>query len=594
MILFGAMAAWQAWLLAIAAAAAAGGLFLVKVRPPRVVVPSLLFWTKVLDESRERTLWERIRRAISFVVTVIVALALAFALARPSMTPRGTAAAGAPRTGRVLIVLDSSWSMLARTRSGETRWERALAEARRIAAGAAGSEIAVATTADGMIDGPSADSGAVDAALDRVEPGGGAGSGWPRLSGAEVHFLTDGAIARALEPAVVVHAVYEAAPNAGITAFDVRPALDGTSLGEAYLEVANFGQAQQVHVTVTRGGSTLIDRRADLSGGQALREIVTLARGSGQDVRVKVEAPNDALAIDNEAFGWLQDAKPLAVTVVGNQTSWLAPIFAATAAARATFVAPADYKPGNEDAVIFDRSAPPEPPAKPALLIAPPAASWLGPAPDRLEQKPQWTTAPAHPLLEGVDPLTFSIDRARVYKPPQLTTLAASVAGTPLIMIGDAAGHPRVAVLAFGPNDSNLASAPAFPVLIGDALDWLARPPMTDVQQPGRAAFAPSVTRVTGPKGSALPLLALSGQHVTTVRTPGLYAEEAGEARGTFAVNIIDPDVSNTSHTTAAASRAPVSVTAGMSPRPWWIYLAALAFAIAVVEWWTWLRRITV
>jgi hypothetical protein len=484
--------------------------------------------------------------------------------------------------------------MLARTKSGETRWERAVAEARRIAAGAAGSEIAVATTADGMIDGPSADSGAVDAALDRVEPGGGTGSGWPRLSGAEVHFLTDGAMARALEPAVVVHSVYEAAPNAGITAFDVRPALDGGNLGEAYLEVANFGPTQPVHVTVTRGGSTLVDRRADLSSGQALREIVTLARGGGQDVRVKIDAPNDALAVDNEAFGWLQDAKPLAVTVVGQQSSWLAPIFAATAGARATFVAPADYKPGNEDAVIFDRAAPPEAPLKPTLLIAPPAAPWLGPAPDRLEQKPQWTTAPAHPLLEGVDPLTFSIDRARVYQPPQLTALASSAAGTPLVWIGDVAGRPRVAMIAFGPNDSNLASAPAFPVLMGDALEWLARPPMTDVQQPGRAAFDPSVTRVTGPKGSAVPLLALSGQRFAVVRTPGLYAEEAGEARGTFAVNITDPDVSNTAHTAAAASRAPVAVTAGMSPRPWWIYLAALAFAIALVEWWTWLRRITV
>jgi hypothetical protein len=90
-------------------------------------------------------------------------------------------------------------------------------------------------------------------------------------------------------------------------------------------------------------------------------------------------------------------------------------------------------------------------------------------------------------------------------------------------------------------------------------------------------------------------LLALSGQRFAVVRAPGLYAEEAGEARGTFAVNIADPDVSNTSHTTTStAARASVAVTAGMSPRPWWIYLAALAFAIALVEWWTWLRRITV
>ena len=195
-----------------------------------MVVPSLLLWTKVLDESRERTLWERIRRAVSFVVTVIVALALAFALARPSThTARHGGrrrAANRPRAHRPRLVMVDAGAHTHRRNTMGTRGRRSAQGCRRRRAA---SEIAVATTADGMIDGPSADSGAVDAALDRVEPGGGAGTGWPRLSGAEVHFLTDGAIARALEPAVVVHSVYEAAPNAGITAFDVRPALDGTA-----------------------------------------------------------------------------------------------------------------------------------------------------------------------------------------------------------------------------------------------------------------------------------------------------------------------------------------------------------------------------
>ena len=50
------------------------------MRPPRVLVPSLLLWRRVLDESRELTLWERIRRAVSLVVTAI-AIALALALA---------------------------------------------------------------------------------------------------------------------------------------------------------------------------------------------------------------------------------------------------------------------------------------------------------------------------------------------------------------------------------------------------------------------------------------------------------------------------------------------------------------------------------
>ena len=35
-----------------------------------MLVPSLLLWQRVLDEPRELTLWERIRRAVSLVLTI--------------------------------------------------------------------------------------------------------------------------------------------------------------------------------------------------------------------------------------------------------------------------------------------------------------------------------------------------------------------------------------------------------------------------------------------------------------------------------------------------------------------------------------------
>jgi hypothetical protein len=78
------------------------------------------------------------------------------------------------------------------------------------------------------------------------------------------------------------------------------------------------------------------------------------------------------------------------------------------------------------------------------------------------------------------------------------------------------------------------------------------------------------------------------------LRSPGLYTAEAAASRTTFAVNIADPDVSNLSRSTLASGEATVAVTEGISPRPWWLYLIALAFAAVLVEWWTWLRRITV
>ena len=65
------------------------GSFCRKLRPPRMLVPSLLLWQRVLDEPRELTLWERIRRAVSLVLTILIAVALALAVTRPA--PRSAA-----------------------------------------------------------------------------------------------------------------------------------------------------------------------------------------------------------------------------------------------------------------------------------------------------------------------------------------------------------------------------------------------------------------------------------------------------------------------------------------------------------------------
>ena len=131
------------------------------------------------------------------MLTVVIALALALAVARPAPALGAAAAA----RGRLLIVVDSSWSMLARTGGGETRWERAVAEARRLAA-ASGVEVALATTADGLVEGPTTDRALIETALDRLAPAGGDATAWPRVAGADaVHFITDGAIARPMDPA---------------------------------------------------------------------------------------------------------------------------------------------------------------------------------------------------------------------------------------------------------------------------------------------------------------------------------------------------------------------------------------------------------
>src|SRR5689334_19661608 len=126
---FATLTTWQGLVILAAAGVVAAALFLIKLKPPRILIPSLSLWQRVLDASPEVTRWEKIRRAVSLLVTIVIAIALGFAVVRPSRLA-GASVAG---RGKTLIVLDSSWSMLARTQGRDTRWDRAIAEARRIA-----------------------------------------------------------------------------------------------------------------------------------------------------------------------------------------------------------------------------------------------------------------------------------------------------------------------------------------------------------------------------------------------------------------------------------------------------------------------------
>jgi hypothetical protein len=480
---------------------------------------------------------------------------------------------------------------LTRTPHGETRWARAVAEGRRLASAAAGDEIALATTADGLVEGPTRDLALIDAALDRVAPSGGEIGAWPHLPNTgRAHFLTDGVISRPLAPDVSLHSVFEPAPNVGITAFSVRPPIGlsndapARSAGDAYLEIANFApEGQRVHLIIARGNATILDRQLDIGRGEALRQVVPLPSGGDALLRARIEAPGNALGIDDEAYAWMTRTTPISVAVVGQQTAWLGELFQRNPDVRASFVLPDAYRPGPADAVIFDRWLPGELPERPILVIAGGAGA---------EDHPVWKQRSDHPVLRGVDPLTFTIDKAHLSSSPGLVPLVTSERGTPLVSI-DQSGGRRMVIVAFGPSESNLGSAPGFPVLIGNALEWLSRPALEEVRRPGAVVLDESVTRVTDPDGQRVGLERVEHSVVAVLRKPGIYVAEGAGARSTIAVNVGDPQLSNTQATTLSLEGSR-PVTAGGATRPWWAYCAMAALALLLVEWWTWQRRITV
>ena len=107
--------------------------------------------------------------------------------------------------------------------------------------------------------------------------------------------------------------------------------------GTAYLEIVNFADAgQNVHLTITRGDTAILDRNVQVHAGEALRQMVPLSRGDDRRLRVHVAAPHNALEVDDDAFAWIEHAAPVGVTVVGQQTGWLRPLFAGDPDVRAT------------------------------------------------------------------------------------------------------------------------------------------------------------------------------------------------------------------------------------------------------------------
>ncbi len=594
---FASFAAWQAWVLLIAAAALAAALFFIKLRPPRILIPSLSLWQRVLDASTELTLWERIRRAVSLVVTVVIAMALALAVVRPSRI----GGAGASAHGRTLIVLDSSWSMRAKTQRRDTRWDRAIAEARRIAASS--DQVAIATTADGLVQGLTDDSVLVESALSRLAPSAFGDTSWPTVSGVQsVHFITDGAVPHHLDPSVVIHSVFDPVNNVAITAFDVRSTLSAarrgadSPVGTAYLEIANFGaKPQTVHVTMFRGKAKIADSNTGLAAGEAYRQVVPLARQGDPALHAHIDAPDNALDVDDDGYAWVARARPLSVVVVGEHTDWIRRLLTGDPDIRATYITPTMYQNAREDVAIFDRWAPAAVSTQPALYFAPPEDTpWLVAAADGAtdERRPRWESPGDHAVLRGVDPLTLRIDRARSCEAAPLTAIARSTRGTPIICAGESPDR-RLIVVGFGPADSNLATAPAFPVLVANALEWLARPQNRDLSlRPGLTTFN-GPTRILRDDGESVPVTQLTESTFSVLAAPGLYTIESAGARNTVAVNAADPQRSNVARTTlgAGANNAPPR---NPLERPWWLACAFAAFVLAFVEWWTWQRRITV
>ena len=475
---FLALTPFQATLLAALIAGTVIALYFLKLRHRKVTVPSSLVWRLVLDEHLTHSFREKLRKILSIAVAVTIALLIAMSLARPDIQSL------TGKAERVVIVLDTSPTMNTRTADGKTRWQHAVDKAHALLnTGGVATEFRVTDTSGLTESGFTSDRRDMPRLLEQMSPRT-AQPHFPRLdeTDTQVYFISDGVALHDAPTFVKQISVFEPANNVGITAFEIRSTPSAPLGYEAYLEVRNYGKPTNVSVTLTGTGEQKITRTARLAADESFKDVLDLSQFPGGQVRASILAEDDALSIDDIAFGYLPVKPKTRTLLVTRGNINLEKLLRLDKHVELLTVSPEEFRESSSvDAYIFDRFAPSAPPSKPALIIGAQNVAWLKQT-SGVVQHPEITTwSEDHPLMQYVSVHDVSIERATRIDPANLTVIAASNQ-TPLIVASE---KPKWVMLTFDLGSSDFQFHSAFPVFIENVLGWLSREPLALRLPPG-------------------------------------------------------------------------------------------------------------
>lgn len=565
-------------------------LYMLRARREPRMVPSTLLWERAARDLVARMPVRRFERNLLLLLQVLAIALLALALARPSIALHGLSGSG------VVLVVDTSASMQA-TDVPPSRMAAAQQEARALLAGLA-SRQPVALLAAGarpvLLVELTTDRAALGRALDglRASDAGDsiaealalAGSLRAHGRAAVVHLFSD---RPPPDSQVRWHRIGRGAPNAAVTAVHARTdALGHTRL---LVRVEAFGGSfPDRALVVAVGGQTVARRTLGLVPGTPQTAVFDLGAISGE-VAVSLEG-HDALAADDRAAAVVGREWLPRVLVAGEDNAVLDAALRAVPLAgvsRTDRVAPSEW--GGADVVVLDGVSP--------IELAPGAYLLIGTVgvnlPVRIEgdatDQVVRTVSATHRVTRMADLRGVRVGRAIALRPQAGTVLAEG--DIPLVWAYEGRGI-RAVVLPFSLAASDLPSYAAFPVLIANALDWLAGGGL--FLAPGAAPVALAgpwrQAWLHDPAGDVRQVLARDGMFMLPpLDRVGAYRLRTNGWERRWVVPAVDRRESELAvapppgSTTAASERLPAQL-----PLARW--LLGLAAALIAAEWWLWTR----
>jgi len=604
---FLALTFFQMFLLAAATFGVVFFLYWLKPPPQRVTVPSTFIWVRVMQERKRR--YDFWRWLVSLLVALAIGLAIAAAIGKPVIE------ALSGRARHIAVILDNSPTMMATTSSGDTRWELALAHAHDLLnEGSPSSEFMVTDTCGQLPATGFVSRRRALELLDGLEPcledRGRFPEGYAfsterneqdERDETEVYFIGDGVLVRDIPDSVRTISVFEPSDNVGITAFAIRPVPAEPTRYEGFLELSNHStEPKRVAMQIDGAGGASVQRALILAPGQVLGEPVDVDNFLSGPIRVLIDAPDDAFALDNVAYTYLAAPRRVDTVLVTRGNAYLETLLDLDPRVALEIVAPEEYSVPEGDGdlpglYVFDRFAPEERPVAPVLLFRPTARGWLpASAGVDLSDFSLAGVTSDHPILSHVSLTDVVVERAAHVDPGEHEVVVGTSA-EPILIVGE---NPlRWAELTFDIADSSFPLQAAFPIFLANAVTWLTS---TDVVPAGLGRFTvpARVASVTDGRGNQVPTRSIGDMTVFNPEAPGLYSVRTADSELVVSANLLSPKVSAINASAFAGENADGALvdylTGSVGGGEPWLVLILVALVLLLIEWWTYHRRMTV
>ena len=575
------------WLLLAGVAAAIVAMH--RLRPPanaRTTSSTLLWQAAARRAGVLRSPW---RWWLGLLLSLAAGATLTALLFRPGLQG---AAAG---TERIVLLLDVSPTMGTRTRDGRTRWAHAVDAALDVIRDAPG-PVLVLDTGGTLPSGTFLAGRDAEARVLSLRPSpvrSGAVSALPAMAGLRVHVVSDGVDRFDLPAGAVVHSVYEPADNVAVMRVAVGASPVDPLRVDALVQVFNGSVAEKnVRVSLRGAEGATVRQSLRIAAGERIDATFDVSAFGAGPLAADVRTEGDALALDDVAYAVVPEHRPRRILLVGVRDDALADSLRSLPGVRVVSAAARDGRGGGDaDLLVYEGSAPHEPPEVPALLFRPPPVPWLPAADVRTGRIRAEGKLPGDPLSDDVPWNGLEIRRALAWNRLPEGTLAFAGGREGALVVAGRARAPWIAA-GFLPAESTLVFEPALPVFLGHAVARL-----TDASAPmsgslGAVSVPLSNARITDGSGQPVTARPVPGATLFDALRPDIYTARSGEVRLPVVVSSTDESFSDVNRTRFRETDRQVEPGGAGAREPWQVLLL-FVIGVLVLDWFLHTRRIT-